>query len=138
MCETSSSLTFPVHAIASAHNRRMLSFYNYFMDTIKIDVDDIHGVGWQGVHSGCLAGGYLSVVYGLFGMRTAGGKLGFLPNPSPDFEKVSATVKFKGREISVRMGGGEFSLKLVSGKSIKLTVRGREFELTDSIKVKLG
>ena len=37
MCETSSSLTFPVHAIASAHNRRMLSFYNYFMDTLKID-----------------------------------------------------------------------------------------------------
>ena len=31
MCETSSSLTLSVHAIASAQNRRMLSFYEYFM-----------------------------------------------------------------------------------------------------------
>ena len=27
MCETSSSLSFPVHAVASAENDRMLSFY---------------------------------------------------------------------------------------------------------------
>ncbi len=31
MCETSSSLTLSVHAIASAQNGRMLSFYEYFM-----------------------------------------------------------------------------------------------------------
>jgi trehalose/maltose hydrolase-like predicted phosphorylase len=69
MCEVSSSLTFPVHAMACAQNKQMLSFRKNLLNTVKMDVDDIHGVAWQGVHAGCLAGGYLAVIYGIFGFQ---------------------------------------------------------------------
>ena len=133
MCETSSSLTFPVHAIASAHNRRMLSFYKYFIDTLKIDVDDIHGVGWQGVHSGCLAGGYLAIVFGLAGMKTAGGELSFNPNPMPFFELAEFAVKFRGRDIKVTLDTKGIALELIKGESLNVTVCGKCAELGDKL-----
>lgn len=131
MCETSSSLTFPVHAIASAHNRRMLSFYQYFMNTLKIDIDDLHGVGWQGVHSGCLAGGYLSILYGLFGMRYGEGRLKFEPNPMPFWEKVSAKIRFCDRELLLVMQGEQMTIRLIRGEKIEITAAGQSFLLTD-------
>lgn len=138
MCETSSSLTFPVHAVASAHNRRMLSFYDYFMDSLKIDADDIHGVGWQGVHSGCLAGGYLAVVYGLMGMRVAGGKLSFDPNPMPFFKKVTAHIKFRGRDITVSLAENKFGIKITKGDALKVSVCGRQYDIADFAEFNVG
>ena len=131
MCETSSSLTFPVHAIASAHNRRMLSFYQYFMNTLKIDIDDLHGVGWQGVHSGCLAGGYLSILYGIFGMRCGEGGLTFEPNPMPFWKKVSAKVKFRNRELLLVMQGEQMKIRLIRGEEIEITAAGQNVLLKD-------
>lgn len=129
MCETSSSLTFPVHAIASAHNRRMLSFYNYFMNSLKIDADDIHGVGWQGVHSGCLAGGYLSVLHGLFGLRVGEHGISFQPNPMPFFDKVTAYMYYRGRKLRLVAEGRSVTVSLISGEPIDMLCNNHKIRL---------
>jgi len=72
----------------------LINSSNYFLKTLKIDVDDIHGVGWQGVHSGCLAGGYLSILRGIFGVRATSDGLDIKPNPMPKELWKKLTVKF--------------------------------------------
>ena len=129
MCETSSSLTFPVHAIAAADNGRMLSFYEYFMKTLKIDVDDIHGVGWQGVHSGCLAGGYLSVLRGIFGVRARKECLELRPNPMPFWKKIEMRTFYRGRLVGLTAEGEKFSLALLKGSPFPVRFDGEEFLL---------
>ncbi len=133
MCETSSSLTFPVHAIASADNGRAYSFYQYFMQTVKMDVDDIHGVAWQGVHSGCLAGGYLSVLRGVFGVSARGGNLSVSPNGMPLWEEVSMKLMFRGRLIALALKGETLTLTLLSGKPCTVKVDGEKLELSGKI-----
>ena len=139
MCETSSSLTFPVHAVASAENGRMLSFYNYFMKALKIDADDIHGVGWQGVHSGCLAGGYLSVLKGIFGVRANENGLSISPNPYDFWEAVTLKMFYRGalfelkiqkNQLSVRNGGKPTEI-FIFGKKVKI---GENQTITEVIK----
>ena len=134
MCETSSSLTFPVHAVASAQNGRMLSFYRYFMNTLKIDVDDLHGVAWQGVHSGCLAGGYLSVIYGLFGLSASESGLSFRPNNMPFFESITAHTLYRGRDIRMRMTDGRLTLTLLKGSPVQVTVTSQNGEYSTMLK----
>ena len=136
MCESSSSLTFPVHAIACAHNGRMLSFYKNFMDTLKIDVDDIHGVGWQGVHSGCLAGGYLAVVYGLFGVEVSENGLSINPNVMPFFNKVTAHILYQGTKLCLTMEKGAVTIKRVSGKAVELLYGGNKVKITNEFEIK--
>lgn len=131
MCETSSSLTFPVHAIASAQNGRMASFDKYFKQTLKVDAEDLHGVAWQGVHSGCLAGGYLAVLYGLFGFSVRPGELVFRPAPCP-YPAVTAHLVHCGRKLRLTLGGGTLALSLLEGEPIPVHVEtrsGRESRL---------
>jgi trehalose/maltose hydrolase-like predicted phosphorylase len=133
MCETSSSLTFPVHAIAAADNGRMLSFLNYFMETLQIDVADIHGVGWQGVHSGCLAGGYLSILRGIFGVKASAKGLTVAPNPMPLWKKVSISFVYQGRVIAMTAEGTKFTMQLVSGEPINVDFCGETVALKGMI-----
>jgi len=136
MCESSSSLTFPVHAIASAKNHRMLSFYNYFKDTLKMDIDDIHGVAWQGVHSGCLAGGYLAMIYGIFGVVSGEDALALKPNAVPFFKKISAKLFYHGSKIALILEGNRLTAELLSGDPVDLILPdGKKFTLKNNVTV---
>ncbi len=138
MCEVSSSLTFPVHAIAAAQNKQMLSFRKNLLDTVKMDVDDIHGVAWQGVHSGCLAGGYLAVIYGIFGLSVKeNGTLCFNPVRTL-FEGVTAHFVYKGTKITLSMKNGELTLKKKGTGNIKVQMPdGKESSLKNTLVYKM-
>lgn len=116
MCEVSSSLTFPVHAIACARNNQPLSFRKNLLNTVKMDVDDIHGVAWQGVHSGCLAGGYLAVLYGVFGLSVEqDGTLRIDPVRTL-FDGLTVNLVYRGTRITLSLRGDELTVK-GSGRS---------------------
>ncbi len=132
MCEVSSSLTFPVHAIACAQNKQMLSFRKNLLNTVKMDVDDIHGVAWQGVHSGCLAGGYLAVIYGIFGISVREDGVLCVNPVRTLFDGVTARLNFRGTKIRLIMKDGTLTVKKDSGRNIKVcTPDGDEKTLKD-------
>lgn len=138
MCEVSSSLTFPVHAIAAAQNKQILSFRKNLLNTVKMDVDDIHGVAWQGVHSGCLAGGYLAVIYGIFGLSVKDDNTISLNPVRTLFEGVTAHLVFKGTRLTLSMKQGELTVKKQGrGKISILTPDGEKRELKNSLSYRM-
>ena len=120
MCEVSSSLTFPVHAIAAAQNKQILSFRKNLLNTVKMDVDDIHGVAWQGVHSGCLAGGYLAVIYGIFGLSVKEEDTLCLNPVRTLFDGVTAHLVYKGAKLTLSIKKGELTVKKSGGGRINI------------------
>ena len=138
MCEVSSSLTFPVHAIASAQNKQMLSFRKNLLNTVKMDVDDIHGVAWQGVHSGCLAGGYLAVIYGIFGLSVMeDGTLCFNPVRTL-FERVKAQFFYKGAKITLSIEGNELTVSKKGAEKVRVLAQdGKKKLLRNTITYKM-
>jgi len=126
MCEVSSSLTFPVHAIASVQNRQLLSFRKNLLNTVKMDVDDIHGVAWQGVHSGCLAGGYLAVIYGIFGLSVEEDGVLSLNPVRTLFDGVTAHFFYKGVKLTLSMKNGELTVTKKGSGNVKLRIAGGE------------
>lgn len=124
LCESASSLSFPVHAIASADNGRMLSFYDYFMNTMKIDIDDLHNCAWQGVHSACIAGGWLAVYRGLFGIDMLEDAIHMNPNFMPFWSKVTINFQYKGERIFAEMNGRNITLSKESDVKIQLVYKG--------------
>ena len=84
-----------------------------------MDVDDIHGVAWQGVHSGCLAGGYLAVIYGIFGLSVKDGVLCLNPVRTL-FDGVTAHFVYKGTKITLSMKNGELTVKKKGAGNIKI------------------
>ncbi len=133
MCEVSSSLTFPVHAIASAQTRRPLSFRKNLLNTVKMDVDDIHGVAWQGVHSGCLAGGYLAILYGIFGLSIRNGEICLNPNRML-FEEVTIRFYYQGTALTLIMKNGKVTIRKNGGEALGIRLpNGKKKQLNHSL-----
>lgn len=93
---------------------------------MKVDADDLFGVAWQGVHSGCLAGGYLCILYGLFGVSASESELCFSPNPMPLFAKISMCMRYRGRRLALTMEKNRVTLRLKEGEPLRVRCRGRE------------
>ena len=122
MCEVSSSLTFPVHAIAAAQNNQILSFRKNLLNTVKMDVDDIHGVAWQGVHSGCLAGGYLAVIYGIFGLSVKENDTICLNPVRTLFDGVTAHFLYKGTKITMSIKNNKLTVSKRGSRKISVEI----------------
>jgi alpha,alpha-trehalose phosphorylase len=115
-------------------NKQLLSFRKYLLNTVKMDVDDIHGVAWQGVHSGCLAGGYLAVIYGIFGLSVKEGGTLCLNPVRTLFDGVTAHFVYKGTKITLSMKNGELTLKKKGAGNIKVQMpNGKERTLKNTI-----
>lgn len=127
MCESSSSLTFPVHAICSALAGRMLSFIDYLNDSTHIDIKDIHHCAYQGVHSGCLAGAWMAVFKGVFGIRINENSLTVTPNPVPFWNRVKLTFTYKGKRIKATMTDRQLIFTSETNEEVSLCYKGMEY-----------
>ena len=128
MCESSSSLSFAPHAICSADNGRMLSFQKYFMQTVRVDIDDLFHCAWQGIHAGCAAGGYFAVLRGLFGIHTEEGYLSFCPVRMPFWTKVSLPFVYRGRNLFCVLTQNMLTVKM-EGDPLEIRVNGAKYLL---------
>lgn len=137
MCESSSSLTYPVHAICSAKANRMLSFYRYFDDTLNIDIKDIHGVAWQGMHAGCLAGGWFAIFKGLMGIRTDSKGIKIEPKLFPFWKSVELNFVYHTKRINAKLEGRKFILSSKDKKEVIVTFNNTEYIFDEVLEVEL-
>lgn len=124
MCESSSSLSYAPHAICAADNNRMLSAYNYLMESTYMDVKDIHHCTWQGVHSGCLAGAWYSVFRGIAGIVCRKDCIEINPHTIPWWKNVKFNFMYKGSKISISIAQHTFNI--TSDNDVKIVFMGNE------------
>ena len=138
MCESSSSLSFAPHSVCSADNGRMLSAYNYLIETSYIDVYDIHKCGWQGVHSGCLVGAWYAVFRGIAGIVCRDNYIEINPHMMPWWIRVGLKFKFKGYNFEVSMTNDEFILKTDSGSDVEIHYKGNTVYVNSTSKMQVS
>lgn len=127
MCESSSSLSYAPHAICAADNERMLSAYNYLMESTYMDVKDIHNCTWQGVHSGCLAGAWYSVFRGIAGIVCRDNHIEINPHLIPWWKNVKFNFMYNGSKISVSITPHAYSI--TADSDVNIVYRGKEISI---------
>lgn len=128
MCESSSSLSYAPHAICAADNGRMLSAYNYLLKTTFIDLEDIHGCTWQGVHSGCLAGSWYAVFRGIAGIVCRDEFLEINPHVIPWWNRLSFNFMYKGSKINISMSKESYTI--TPDAEVKVVFNGKEINIS--------
>lgn len=123
MCEASSSLTYPVHAICSFDNNRLYSGYKYLKEAANIDLMNLHGGVEDGVHAGCSAGAWYSVLRGIAGVRIGKNGLSVNPKMLPWWKSVQLSFCYKGARIYMKLENDKFSLK--SEENIEANIVGK-------------
>lgn len=125
-----SSLSPSIYSIIAAEIGYHEYAYNYFMQTSRLDLDDYNKNTWQGVHTACMAGSWMSIVNGFGGMRTYDGILRFQPILPDKWDSYSFKIKFKGRQLAVRVERGYTTYQLLSGDALEIYHNGEPLTIT--------
>lgn len=124
-CESSSSLTYPVHAICAVDNNEYDKFKKYLLEAIKIDIDDLHNCAYQGVHAGCIAGGWYSIYRGLCGFKAYEDYLSVHPHFVHGMDKLKFNFFYHDIKVKVQIDGDKLMLISNQRDSFKIKVFGK-------------
>lgn len=115
-----SSLSLAVHGIIAAEIGYYDMAYNYFMRTIRLDLDDYLGNAWQGIHTANMGGSWMCMIHGFAGLRVINGCLYFRPILPVKWQDYSFKIRFKGRKLLVFVRPCEVEYQLEEGSEITI------------------
>ena len=128
-----SSLSPCVHSILAAELGYRDKAVEMYRRTARLDLDNINHDTEDGLHITSMAGGWLSIVQGFAGMRTAR-ELSFAPFLPDCWTGYSFKINYRDRLLQVTVHGGEMKLTLLKGQPLTVCVyrkrRSLENELT--------
>ena len=124
-----SSLSNCIMSIMAAETGDTDKALDYFNKTVRMDIDDVNGNSRDGIHTACMAGSWMSLVYGFAGFRDYKGIYSFDPKLPKGWKKLSFNLAIKGCILNLVITQNKAEYKLLSGKSLKLKHRNEDFEL---------
>ncbi len=125
ICEASSSLTYPVHAVCAARTGKPYTFLKHFDDTVNVDIKDVFGTAYQGLHAGCLAGGRFAVLRALIGFTAERGRMCINPCKMPFWKELSLKFVFRGTMFYAKHTGNEVELTTDSAEAFTVESGGK-------------
>ena len=139
-----SSLSHCIMSIMAAQTGNGEKALDYFNKTVRMDIDDVNGNSRDGIHTACMAGSWMSVVYGFAGFEDYGGEYSFNPHLPKEWKKLSFSLAIRGAILDVTLSQDEALYSLREGSELELTHRNEKFTLKGgekkafSLKKKLG
>lgn len=125
-CEASSSLTYPVHAICAIDNNEYDKWRKYLNESIRIDIDDIHNCAKDGVHAGCIAGGYYNIYRGLCGLKAFEDHLEINPHFGTFLKEVEFNFVYHNIKMHIKMDESKLVLTSKENIVVKLFYKNKE------------
>ncbi len=140
-----SSLSHCIMSIMAAETGDIAKALDYFNKTVRMDIDDVNGNSKDGIHTACMAGSWMSVVYGFAGFRDYGGTYAFNPRLPAGWKRLSFSLAIRGCvvDLCITQDTARYALRDTSG-SLELVHRNTKFTLsggqerTFSLRRKLG
>jgi len=104
-----SSLSHCIQSIMAAEIGDSKKAYSYFLKTVRMDLDDVHGNSQDGIHTAAMAGSWLSILYGFAGFRDRprpGSDVSYSFNPKlpAQWSRLAFSLQIAGYTLKVDAG----------------------------------
>lgn len=93
--------------------------WRYFQDTLRVDLDDLHGNAAHGLHMAAMAGSWLSLTWGYGGMRVIDGELTLHPQLPEAWHRYRFGVAWKQAHLRVEVDSVGVRYTLTRGDSLR-------------------
>jgi alpha,alpha-trehalose phosphorylase len=124
-----SSLSACVQCVIAAEigdEERALEYFRY---ALLMDLADVAGNASDGVHIAAAAGSWMTIVNGFAGVRDYDGRLSLDPHIPRTWRSVEFSLRFRGRQLRVRLGHDEEQYTLEEGHALAIRVRDDQYVL---------
>ncbi len=131
-----SSLSPCVYGIMASRVGYREKAYEYFGDSLKLDLENTHGNTKDGLHMANLAGTALSMIYGFAGLRISESGISLRPWLPDGWDEFAFKVKFRGRTILITINDS-LKIDLLEGDVIDLMLNDKTYKLKDKVFIPL-
>jgi alpha,alpha-trehalose phosphorylase len=125
-----SSLSACIHSIVASEIGYADHAYHFFHQSARMDIHDFKNNTAAGVHSACLGGTWLALVFGFGGMRDHETGLRFAPTLPAQWTGYRFQVLYQGSRIGVAVTREGATYRLVEGPAVRFESAGAEVALS--------
>lgn len=129
-----SSLSAAVHSIVACAIGYKKEAYDYLKHASRLDLDDVNGNTWAGLHAACMGGAWMLIINGYAGMRVYDGFLHFNPMLHEGWKSYAFKINYHGCVLSVKVEQGKTCYNLLEGSSIEIYHCGEKLSITSELK----
>lgn len=124
-----SSLSHSIFSIMAARISDIEKAFNYFQQTSRLDLDDIHHNTYYGIHTACMGGTWMCCTYGFAGLRIINDHLHLRPLLPKEWNKLEFTLYFKKRRLSISVTQNGLTVKLLEGKPLIIYINDKQAKI---------
>ena len=106
--------------------------YQYFLNSIRMDLDNLQCNTSAGNHIANMAGSWMMVINGFAGMRVYDDVLGFKPHLPEEWEEYSFKITYRGRLVRVTVNREGTKYELLEGDELIILHNGVEKALRNN------
>ena len=132
---TLSASTFSVMAAEVGYPDKA---YRYFLDTLRVDLDDLHGNAAHGVHMAAMAGSWLALTWGFGGLRVVDGRPALAPSLPDAWRGYRFGLHWHGAQLRVEIGRQGVRYSLSGTRPLRFGHHGTWHELAPGESVELA
>ena len=123
---TLSASTFSIVASEVGYTSKA---YHYFLDTLRVDLDNLHGNTSHGVHMAAMAGSWLALTWGFGGMRPVNGRPAFAPVLPDAWKGYRFGLRWQDAHIRVSVSESGVEYALTEGTQAEILHHGQSLLL---------
>lgn len=131
---TLSASTFSVLAAEVGHDDKA---YAYFLDTLRVDLDDLHGNAAHGVHMAAMAGSWLALTWGFGGLRVIDGMPSLAPRLPAGWTRYRFGLRWHAAQLRVEVERDRVRYTLTDGGPLHLRHHGVSHTLAPGASIEL-
>ncbi len=131
-----SSLSSCIYGIMASKCGYYEKAYDYFLETVRLDLDNTHGNTKDGLHVANLGGTALSVIFGFARYRIKSEGITLSPWCPKTWSGYEFRVLYRGRQLGVKVSDS-VKIELLEGEKLQLKVYGLQYELETVLRIPL-
>jgi alpha,alpha-trehalose phosphorylase len=132
-----STLSGVVQSILAAEVGYQDLALEYFLESIYVDLGDLHSNASDGVHVASAGGVWTALVSGFGGMRDHYGALSFDPRLPRDWPSLEYTLHWQGTRLDITLTADAMTVAAGPGDAVEFSVRGREMRVAGGETVRI-
>lgn len=132
-----SSLSRCIYSIVAAKLGEAHKAYEYFGESAKLDLFNLHHNTKDGIHTANMGGNYMAIVYGFGGLRLKETGLYFSPLLPERWQSFCFQIRYEDSSIRIEVNKELISFTLAEGKEKEIFVYGNSYLLRETLDVRL-
>lgn len=122
-----SSLSSCVFSMMGARVGYVDKAYDYFLETARLDLDNIQGNTKDGLHMANMGGTWMAIVAGFAGLRLKEDGLYFRPQLPKQWKGYAFHIQYQDQLLQVSNHSNGFKVKLLSGGQVNLHIWDKRY-----------